>query len=71
MAGLPRLIIFVLSALLSVDGRGDDFKPAPGRPGPWVAASKGEVWPKPAFQQKVEEFFQVDPSVFQFQVRMT
>ena len=38
------------------------------RPGPWVEATKGEVWPKPKVQKSQQEFFSVRSNNFKFEV---
>lgn len=37
-------------------------------PGPRVIATKGEIWPKPQFQIKTENYLVVRPKLFQFKV---
>ena len=38
------------------------------RPGPWVEATKGEIWPKPKVQKSQPEFFSLRSSSFAFEV---
>jgi hypothetical protein len=44
------------------------FYPQPDRPGPWVTATKGSVWPQPQQQTNGENLFILDPETFAFNV---
>ena len=48
---------------------GDMFRPRPVSSGPWVNATKGEVWPKPQMEIKLTDVLQIRPENFKFEVR--
>jgi hypothetical protein len=63
--------LFAMSA--SADSGGDYFKAPiyknPGRPGAWVQATRGKIWPKPALEKEVfGRFSIVDATRFNFQL---
>lgn len=47
---------------------GNVFKPKPLQPGPWVTMTKGEIWPKPKYQQKNSTFLVLDVNKFRINV---
>ena len=47
---------------------GNVFKPKPLQPGPWVTMTKGEIWPKPQYQQKNSSFLVLDVNKFRINV---
>ena len=49
---------------------GDEFKNWPVKPGPWVQATKGEVWPKPKVSKPQQEFLVLRSNNFKFQVTL-
>ena len=50
------------------ENKGNVFKPKPLRPGPWVTMTKGEIWPKPKYQQINSTFLILDVSTFRINV---
>ena len=48
--------------------KGNVFKPKPLKPGPWVTMTKGEIWPKPKYQQINSTFLILDVSTFRINV---
>ena len=52
------------------ENKGNVFKPKPLRPGPWVTMTKGEIWPKPKYQQINSTFLILDVSTFRINVSM-
>lgn len=67
---VPALQFYSLTAALAwaQTHGGDEFKNWPERPGPWVQATRGEVWPKPKVQKPQETFLALKPSAFKFEV---
>lgn len=39
--------------------------------GPRVKSTRGEVWPKPAVQNKYDDILRLEPENFRFNVRLT
>ena len=67
-----KFLFFVLCQLIClrrVQGKGDQFRPDPVTSGPWVRPTKGQIWPKPRYQITNEDFVEVDPNNFKFEVR--
>ena len=50
------------------ENKGNVFKPKPLKPGPWVTMTKGEIWPKPKYQQINSTFLILDGSTFRINV---
>ena len=50
------------------ENKGNVFKPKPLKPGPWVTMTKGEIWPKPKYQQINSTFLILDVSTFRINV---
>lgn len=71
------LIFFILVlvvSLVSGDSGGDFFKTRtfinPGRPGPWIQATRGQVWPKPQMiNNRGKNYSVIHPGEFIFKVR--
>ncbi len=66
------LLLTVLSSCCLAQG--DYFKSRsyihPGRPGPWIRSTKGQVWPKPhSLKLNGNRFSVVDATKFEFKVR--
>eukprot|EP00093_Oithona_nana_P011332 11332.XXX_523152_525192_1 [CDS] Oithona nana genome sequencing. len=63
---------FLLTCAFLVFSQGQDegnvFKPNPLRPGPWVDMSHGAIWPRPAQQNSLPNFFVLDPKSFKFEL---
>ena len=38
-------------------------------PGPWVIATKGEVWPMPKERNFLQGFYRLEPNNFNFEVK--
>ena len=62
------LTILIVSLARAEHG-GDEFKKWPVKPGGWVQATKGEVWPKPKVSKPQQEFFVLRSNSFRFEVR--
>lgn len=70
------VVVAVLDKGVTGDSGGDFFKTRtfinPGRPGPWIYASRGEVWPKPQMMNnRGKNFSMIHPGEFVFQVSST
>ena len=66
-------VIFYLSLLCHVQAQGEYFKNGafihPGKPGPWVHQTHGDVWPKPKLiKPSGKNFSVVNPEEFIFEV---
>ena len=72
---LPVLLLGILdrhSSYVNGESGGDFFKSRtfinPGRPGPWIYASRGQVWPKPQMMRNAGKNFSIlhpDETLFQ------
>jgi hypothetical protein len=64
-----------LAMLAGVSGQGDYFKSRqyihPGKPGPWISATRGQVWPKPKLvKENGGRFSTLNPDTFTFHVSL-
>lgn len=39
--------------------------------GPWVIATRGEIWPKPMMRNLDDTYYRLEPKEFTFEVRMS
>ena len=58
----------LLATFVQGQDEGNVFKPNPLTPGPWVKMSHGAIWPRPAQQSSLPNFFVLDPNAFKFEV---
>ena len=65
---ITYLTVLTVNLVLAEHG-GDEFKKWPVKPGGWVQATKGEVWPKPKVSKPQEEFLVLRSNSFRFEVR--
>ena len=61
-------VTWSLLAFVQGQDEGNVFKPNPLTPGPWVKMSHGAIWPRPAQQSSLPNFFILDPNSFKFEV---
>jgi len=64
---ITYLTILTVNLVLAEHG-GDEFKNWPVKPGAWVQATKGEVWPKPKVSKPQQEFLVLRSNSFRFEV---
>ena len=69
VAKLIRYLTILTVSLVKAEHGGDEFKNWPVKPGPWVQATRGEVWPKPKVSKPQQEFFVLRSNSFRFEVR--
>ena len=62
-------LTIVTVSLAAAEHGGDEFKNWPVKPGAWVQATKGEVWPKPKVSKPQQEFLVLRSNSFRFDVR--
>ena len=70
MGSITQVLTYFILLCEYVNGRGFEFQPNPIKSGEWVKQTQGEIWPKPQYQTKSSFYMELNPKLFDFDVRM-